>query len=107
MADNIPEFETTDKLGTTDEFCGTVDAFGIKVPPVPGNKIDEISIRSAIDQPAATRLEFSFNGICWFRLCVGESREEEPRGTITQVCIRAAGALPTANYEIVMNRGQN
>ena len=103
MVDNVPEFETTDKVGSTDEFTGTVGVLA-KIPPVAGNKIDEISIKNRIDQPLATRLEFSFDGVNWFRLCVGESREEEPRGDIRQVCIRAAGT-PTAIYEIVMNRG--
>lgn len=105
MVDNAPEFETTDKLGSTDEFTGLVGSTAILIPPVAGTKIDEISIKAAIDQPAARRLEFSFNGTDWFRLSVGESREEEPRGDIRQVYIRAAGPLSQVNYEIVMNRG--
>ena len=112
MVDSQAEFESTDKVGTTDEFTGTVNNFGTTIPAVAGNEIDEISIRCRVDQPAATRLEFSFNGIDWFRLKVGESREEEPRkrdksgNIIRQVQIRAAGSLTTAQYEIVMNRGQ-
>lgn len=113
MVDSLSEFESTDKVGSTDEYTGTVDNFGILVPTVAGNRIDEISIRCRVDQPAATRLEFSFNGTDWFRLKVGESREEEPRNKdksnndIRQVRIRAAGSLTTAMYEIVMNRGQD
>jgi hypothetical protein len=33
-------------------------------------------------------------------------REEEPRGTITQVKVRAAGSLATAIYEIAINYGR-
>lgn len=105
MVDLNPEFETTDKLGSTDEFTGTVTTFATLIPSTAGNKIDEISIRCRVDQPAATRLEFSFDGVNYFRLKVGESREEEPRGDITQVYLRASGTS-SAIYEVVMNRGQ-
>lgn len=104
MVDRKPEFEITDKLGSTDEYTGTVGTNAILIPPTVGARIDEISIKNRIDQIQATRLEFSFDGVNWFRLCVGESREEEPRGEIRQVFIRATGTT-SAKYEIAMNRG--
>jgi len=108
MVDLREEFEQTDVLGSTDEFTGTVNTFGTSLPPVAGTAIEEISIRCTVDQPFKKRLEFSFDNINWFRLKVGESREEEPRGgTITQVHIRAAGVgVTSVKYEVVMNRGQ-
>lgn len=104
MSDVPPEFETTDRLGTTDEFVGSVGSFAALVPPTAGELIDEFSIRCRIDQDESRRLEFSFGGTAWFRLKPGESRDEEPRGDIRQVRIRSTSAS-TVSYEIVMNRG--
>lgn len=107
MVDAQPEFETSDNVGTTDEFTGTVGVSPIQIPSVAGNDIEEISIRCRVDQPNNRRLEFSFDGVNYFRLKVGEAREEEPRGGIKQVFIRAAGSgASSCLYEIIMNRGQ-
>lgn len=106
MTDSIPQFEMTDSLGSTDTYAGTVDATGISLPSVAGNNIDEIGIRCTIDQPFASRLEFSYDGgTTWIRLAASEAREDELRGDIKQIKIRAAGSLPTCKYEIIMNRG--
>ena len=104
---NIPaEFEQTDKVGTTVLYSGTVNAAGVWIPAVAGKYIDELSIRCRVDQPAATRLEYSFDNVTFHRLKVGEMREEEPRGTITQVRLRSSGALATAIYEVAINYGR-
>lgn len=106
MVDALPEFETTDTLGSTDEFTGAVGTTPILIPSTPGNPIEEIGIRCAVDQTFNKRLEYSYDGINYRRLRVGEAREDEPRGGIAQVWIRAAGiAVTSVNYEIVMNRG--
>lgn len=106
MTDSIPQFEMADKVGTTDTFTGTVTTTAINLPTIASTYIDEIGIRCTIDQPFASRLEFSYDGgTNWFRLCVGESSHVEPRGNITQVKIRAAGTLTTCKYEVIMNRG--
>lgn len=102
------EMEITDRSGTTDSFTGLVTTSPISIPSTPGNHIDELSIRCTVDQPSATRLEFSIDGGSnWHRLKVGEAREDEPRGTLTQIKIRAAGvSITSANYEVIINRGQ-
>jgi len=107
MSDAAPEFESTDILGTTDSFIGSVGTSSTAIPSVAAGPIEELSIRCAIDQSANKRLEFSLDNTNWARLAVGESREEEPRGgTITQVFIRAAGSgVTSVNYEIFLNRG--
>lgn len=106
MTDSIPQFEITDQIGSTDMFSGTVDGTGINLPAVAGDPIDEIGIRNPVDQPFASRLEFSYDGgTNWFRLAVGEAREDELRGYKTQIRIRAAGSLTTCKYEVIMNRG--
>jgi hypothetical protein len=99
--------EMTDSAGTTTTFTGTATTTPVTLPPVAGNRIEELSIRCRVDQPTATRLEFSIDGgTNWIRLRVGESRDEEPRGDLTQIQLRAAGTLTDAIYEVIMNRGQ-
>lgn len=108
MVNKRPEFEQIDVVGTTDEFTGSVGTSGVLVPPVAGNDIEEIGIRCAVDQEFNRRLEYSYDGVNYKRLRVGESRDDEPRGGIKQVRVRAAGTgVTTVNYEIIMNRGQN
>lgn len=108
MVDSLPEFETTDTLGSTDEFSGSVGTTAILLPGSPGADIEEIDIRCAIDQAFNRRLEYSYDGINYRRLRVGETKSDEPRGGIKQLWIRAAGfGVTTVNYEIVMNRGQS
>lgn len=107
MADVLPEFETTDVVGTTDSYVGSVGTTPVLVPSTAGTAIEEVGIRCAVDQPTSTRLEYSFDGTNYFKLKVGEARETELRGGITQIYIRAAGSgITSANYEIEMNRGQ-
>ena len=107
MANIAAEFELTDKIGTTVLYAASVGTTAIAIPTVSNKYIDELSIRCAIDQANNRRLEFSFDNSVFHRLAVGEMREEEPRGTITQVWIRAAGAgVTTVNYEIAINYGR-
>jgi hypothetical protein len=106
MTDSLPQVEITDQVGATYQYSGTVNAVGISLPTTADDPIDEIGIRCAIDQAFLSRLEFSYdNGINWSRLAVGETREDELRGYITQIKIRAAGSLSTCKYEVIMNRG--
>lgn len=106
MTESTPQFEIADKLGSTSQYSGSVNQSGTFLPAVAGDPIDGVSIRNAIDQPFASRLEFSYDGgTSWCRLAVGEARDDELRGDTTQIKIRAAGALTTCNYEVIMNRG--
>lgn len=106
MAYNVSEMEMVDQAGSTDTYTGTATTTPASIPAVAGNRIEELSIRCRVDQPTATRLEFSIDGGAnWIRLRVGESRDEEPRGNITQIQVRAASTA-TAIYEVIMNRGQ-
>jgi hypothetical protein len=107
MANTKAEFELSDKEGTTAIYAGAVGTSAIAIPTVADKFIDEISIRCAIDQANNKRLEFSFDNSVFHRLAVGEMREEEPRGTIKQIWIRAAGSgVTTVNYEIAINYGR-
>ena len=103
MANIHAEFEQTDKVGETVLYAGSVTTV-IAIPTVAGKYIDENSIRCAVDQEESKRLEFSFDNSVFHRLKVGESREEEPRGTIRQVYIRSVSG--SCNYEIAINYGR-
>lgn len=108
MVDPHPEFEQTDTAGSTDEYTSSVGTTAVLVPSTAGNDIEEIGIRCTVDQANNRRLEYSYDGINYKRLRVGEAREDEPRGGIKQVWIRAAGSgVTTVSYEIIMNRGQS
>ena len=94
--------------GTTTPFIGTVSntTTGILIPTTEGNYITAYSIRCAVDQPSATRLEFSLDdGTSWSRLKVGEAYWDTLKNT-RQIRIRAAGtAITEADYEIILQRG--
>jgi hypothetical protein len=94
--------------GTTTPFVGTTTntTTGDLIPSTEGNLITAYSIRCAVDQPTATRLEFSIDdGISWHRLRVGEGYWDTVKNT-RQIKIRAAGtAITQANYEIILQRG--
>ena len=104
MAKVKPSVEIQDKSGTTELFAGSVGTSPLIIPTVADKFLDEVSIRCAVDQPRIRRLEFSYDGTVWHRLRVGESREEEPRGDIKQLRIRAAGfGVTTVKYEVAIN----
>ena len=94
--------------GTTTPYIGTTTntTTGDLIPAVAGNLITAYSIRCAVDQPSATRLEFSIDdGTSWSRLRVGEAYWDTLNQK-SQIRIRAAGtAITTVNYEIILQRG--
>lgn len=106
MAGPLPEFEQKDTLGSTVLYAGNVTSTPILIPTTPDKDIEELSIKAADDQPRFRRLEFSYDGATWHRLRPGCSREEEPRGHVKQVYLRAAGTSPTVDYEVAINYGQ-
>jgi hypothetical protein len=108
MPDRSPQFEMQDIVGTTDSYVGTATTTPANIPSSAGADIEELSIRCTLDQNPNVRLEFSLDaGTTWLRLAVGESFSEEPRGGIKQIKIRAAGnGVTSADYEIIMNRGE-
>lgn len=94
--------------GTSTPFVGTTTNLttGDLIPTTAGNLITAYSIRCAVDQANATRLEFSIDdGTSWHRLRVGEAYWDTLKNK-TQIRIRAAGVSVTqANYEIILQRG--
>lgn len=102
-----PEFELSDKLGTTVLVSGSVGTSSTAIPAIADKQIDEISIRCKFGQPANRLLLFSFDNVTFHQLGVGDSREEEPRGTIKQIFVKAGGpGVTTVDYEAAINYGR-
>lgn len=97
------EFEMTDKEGTTLLYTGTVTTTATAISSG-GKAMDEVSVRCRVDQIITNRLLFSFDNVTYHRLKVGEMREEEPRGTITTLYLKALAG--TVNYEAAINYGR-
>ena len=104
MVHSAPQFESSDLLGATDQFSGTVGTASIAVPSVAGNVISEVLIRCATDNiPVTKRLLVSFDlGATWLTLSPGEYIGWGFKDTKTQVTIK--GSIAGVSYEIVMNR---
>jgi len=101
------EVEMSDKQGETILYAGAVGTTALQIPTVADKSLDEVSVRCAVDQATNKRLEFSFDNVVFHRLSVGEAREEEPRGDIVKMYIRAAGlGVTTVNYEVAINYGR-
>lgn len=94
------EFESTDKEGTTVLYAGSVTTTPTTISNS-GKALDEVSIRCAVDQTITLRLLFSFDNVTYHKLKVGEMREEEPRGNVTQLYLKALSG--TVNYEVAAN----
>lgn len=103
MVNPKAEFESTDKEGTTLLYVGTVTTTATAISNA-GLAMDEVSIRCRVDQTNTLRLLYSFDNVTYHRLRVGEWREEEPRGNITVVYLKALSG--TVNYELSINYGR-
>lgn len=110
MVDIVPEFETTDELGETRQYSGTVGVTPVTVPPSPFRSIDAFLIRCPSQLPNTRRLEFSLNGgASWMRLAVGEyvgwiPKKDSSGNDIKQVLLR--GNTAGVEYEVLINFGQ-
>lgn len=111
MADIIPEFETTDELGETRQYSGTVGTTPIQVPPSVFRAIDAFLIRCPSQSRNTRRLEVSLNGGAnWMSLAPGEyvgwvPKKDTSGNDIRQITIRGntAGVL----YEAIINFSQS
>lgn len=110
MVDLSPEFETTDELGQTRQYSGTVGTTPINIPSSPFRSIDSFLLRCPNQSPTSRRIEFSLNGgVNWMTLGVGEyigwsPRKDSSGNDIVQILIRSNTA-GTA-YEAIINFSQ-
>lgn len=106
MADVYPEFETTDDLGETRQFSGSVGTTAINIPSSPIRPIDAFLVRCP-PQASIRRLEVSLNGGAdWLTLAPSEyviwSPKRDTLGNdIQQIKIR--GNTASVLYEAILN----
>ena len=107
MVDQLPEFESADKKGSTNVFTGAVGTSWTAVPAVAGNKIQEVKVVCDPDQDYANTLELSLDGgtTTKCKLWVGGFDSEIIKGDLTQIHIR--GNVASVKYNITLNEENN
>lgn len=89
-------------FGRTETYCAAVGPAEELVPPVPGQRVQGLSIRCAIDQATSKRLLFSLDGgESFIRLAPGEAFSLSPRGDLRQILLKSLA--DQTNYEVVLN----
>jgi len=102
MVDNLPQFETTDLVGTVTHFSGTATTTPAQVPSSPSTVISELLIRNTNTQGLA-KLQVSFDGgTAYFDIDAGDTLIWGPKGEIGSIYIRSSSG--SVNYQILMNR---
>jgi len=103
MADVAEEFESTDKLGTTEQFDGTVGVAPITIPAIAGTSISEFIIQCPFDQSDTNTLKVSINGGAnYLTLQPAGFWGWTPKGGVKQLTI--LGNVAGVKYEIVLNK---
>lgn len=103
MAESLPQFESKDDLGTTQQFTGSVGTSNASIPAVAGNAISEVLIRNPTSNLITKNLLFSFDGGTTFQsLSTGEAIIWTMKGRPTQIIIK--GSAAATNYEVILNR---
>lgn len=106
--DESPSFETTDLIGTTDSFMGSVSGSWLALPSVSGAIISEFIAICSTDQsppsPHSKRLLVSLDGgTTYVILAPGDSWSWPVRDERTQIHIKG-NVSGGVNYEVVLNR---
>ena len=106
MSDRAPEFETTDRKGTTDVFTGTVGAAWTAVPASPGVEIQSFIVHNDADTVITSTISISLDtGTTTIDIIYPSGFSYQlTKDTQRQIWIKAAVAgVP---YRITMNREQ-
>jgi len=102
MANVAPQFETSESLGSTAHYNGTVGTTAVSVPAVAGNAIADVMISNLDSNANSKKLLVSFDGGTNFTtLSAGASLPWTVRGGITQIKVK--GSVASVAYEILMN----
>ena len=102
MADQTPEFESRDYLGSTDHFNGTVGTTPVSVPSVAGNIIQSVLISNTNNAFSKTILVSFDAGTNFFTIPRRGSLAAKVKGALTQIQIK--GGAAGTDYEILMHR---
>jgi hypothetical protein len=102
MVDALPQFETTDLVGSTTHFSGTATTTPVQLPGSPSTVISEVLIRNT-NSTGLQKLQVSFDGgTSYFDIEQGDTLIWGPKGEITSVYIRSSSG--TVSYQLIMNR---
>ncbi len=103
MADVLPEFEISDKKGTSVAYSGTVGVSWTAIPTVAGNNIQEFSIEADVDNAVTNILYVSLDG------GTTTAAELYPTGTYYQLIkgsqtqVHIKGFAASCGYRAVIN----
>lgn len=103
MADLPEEFESTDRIGTTEQYDGVVGVAPINLPPVAATEISEFIIQCPFDQVDTNVLKVSLDGgVSYLTLQPAGFWAWTPKGGIKQITI--VGNVAGVKYETVINK---
>ena len=103
MADIPEEFESTDTLGTSEQFDGTVGTTPINLPGSAGELISEFIVQCPFDQDDTNSLKVSLNGgASYLTLQPAGFWAWTPKGNVTQLTL--LGNVAGVKYEVVINK---
>ena len=103
MPDVPEEFESTDKLGITEQFDGVVGVAPVLIPAIAATSISEFIIQCPFDQVDTNTLKVSINGgVNYLTLQPAGFWGWTPKGSVKQITL--LGNVAGVKYEIVMNK---
>jgi len=103
MPDVPEEFESTDKLGTTEQYDGVVGVAPISIPAIAGTSISEFIIQCPFDQVDTNVLKVSLDGGAnYITMQPAGFWGWTPKGGIKQLTL--LGNIAGVKYEIVLNK---
>lgn len=107
MSDRTPEFESSDKKGSSIAYTGTVGASWTAVPYIAGNNIQSFIIEADIENAVTNTLSVSINGGATVLavLYPGGVVSHLIKGTLTQVHI--LGFAASCNYRATIDYEDN
>ncbi len=102
--DSVTQMEIVDNVGSTTSYVGTVGTTPIQIPGVAGSNINEMMVHCPTQNPSSVSLFFSFDGVAYHRLAVGESIMWPVKGSKKQIYLKGSGA--NVEYEMILNTDQ-
>lgn len=107
MADDIPQFETEERVGTTDPYTGNVGTSWTAIPSVAGTEIQSFTVVNDVDNDITDWIEISLDAgtTVMDRIYPSGSLSHLIKGAKTQIHIRAAAA--SVGYKVILNRELN
>jgi hypothetical protein len=106
MSDRPPEFESTDRKGTTDVFVGSVGTSWTAIPTVATTEIQSFIVSNDAENPITETISISLDaGTTTMDLIYPTgSSYQLVKGALTQIWIK--GSIASVDYKVVLNREQ-